>query len=114
MEYRKLAWWNSHGRWMTMRDFIEIEVEDRQNYTLSEIRNWMRKYLLTLDTDVIWVTKEQWQANRYNLSADDWERAHEIEVNEDDVHEISDEEGFIIEESDDGDDGYLFVSRRRV
>jgi hypothetical protein len=111
MEYRKLALWNSHGYWMTMKEFIEIEVEERGNYTLPEIRIWMKKYHLTPKTEVIWVCKEPWQANRYNLPADDWQRANEIEVNEGDVQEIGDKAGFIIEESDDGDDGYLFVRK---
>ena len=94
-----------------MKEFIDLEVEERQNYTLPEIRIWMKKYHLTPKTEVIWVCNEPWQANRYNLPADDWHKANEIEVGEGDVNEIDGKDGFIIEESDDGDDGYLFVKK---
>ena len=46
-------YYNSHGESYTMKEFIEIEVKDRANYTMTEIRGWMKKFNIKKDDNVI-------------------------------------------------------------
>jgi hypothetical protein len=94
---------------MTMSEFKELEVDERTNYEPEMIDEWMKKYNLTDNSEVIWVSSDKRIANRYNLPAVEWENAMNIPEEEIDVVEISNAEGKIITESDDGDDGFLFV-----
>lgn len=93
----------------TFGEFIEREVEDIENYTEEEADEWSRKYHLSPDTPVIWVTTVKWLANRYNLSSDEYDNAEFIPEDEMDVYEINSTDGVLIQESDDGDDGFLFA-----
>lgn len=51
----------------------------------------------------------KWVANKYNLFADEWDTAEKIPEDEMTVYEFSSKRGFIIPESNDGDDGVLYV-----
>ena len=93
----------------TFAEFIEREVEDIGNYTEEEADEWSRKYNLLPDTPVIWVTTVKWVANRYNLSSDEWNDAEFVPESEMNVYEIDSTKGFLIQETDDGDDGFLFA-----
>jgi hypothetical protein len=95
----------------TLAEFIETEVKERGNYTSTEIKRWKKKYHLTDATRLIWVTPLKWRAFSYTLPASEMENAKNIPENEMDVTEIKADEGFIIPESDDGDDGFVFVYR---
>lgn len=106
---QETKYYNSHGNIMSMSEFIEIEVEDRSNYSKEEIEEWINKYNIKEDDKVIWVTPKKWVANRYNLSSEDWYKAEKVPEEQMNVFEFDDNQGFIIPESDDGDDGYLFV-----
>ena len=97
---------------MTLNQFIETEVHERGNYTLKEVQGWMRKYNLTGNDFALWVSPLKWVANRYNLFAEDWDKARFIPESEMSVYEIKGDEGFIIPESNDGEAGYLFVFHR--
>ncbi len=94
---------------MTMKQFIETEVMERGNYTTADVQDWMRKYNLSMNDLAVWVSPLKWVANRYNLLAEEWDKARFIPESEMNVYEIKGNEGFIIPESDDGDEGYLFV-----
>lgn len=54
---------------MTIKQFIETEVDERGNYHLVAVYAWMKKYNLSKEDRVIWVSPKKWVANRYNLSA---------------------------------------------
>ncbi len=97
---------------MTLNQFIETEVNERSNYPLEYVQEWMRKYNLTGSDLVTWVSPLKWVANRYNLFAEEWDEAKKIPESEMSVYEIKADEGFIIPESDDGEEGYLFVFNR--
>jgi len=102
-------WYSSHGRAMPWSEFIELEVDERENYEMEEIQEWEEKYNLQPDTPVIWVTnmamcKRQyidpvWYQDDYKESMED-EKEDPVEIT--DIREI-------IHESDDGDEGYLAI-----
>lgn len=106
-EAKEKKYYNSHGVPMTMDEFIEVEVEDRGNYDIGDVRDWINKYDLE-NSEVIWVTPKLDKAKMYATSSeedsDDWEN-----VPDDEIYSYTDKEGFIIPESDDGEDGFLFV-----
>lgn len=100
------------SRTMNIDKFIDTEVYERDNYRLSEVKKWIKKYNITRRTDLIWVATEPWIAARYQMLADDWENAKQIyNENKDyyDIKVVKSSEGTIIKESDDGDDGFLFI-----
>ena len=99
---------------MIMMQFIETEIKERGNYTLAGVQNWMRKYNVSENDLAIWVSPKKWVANRYNLLAEEWDKAKYVPESEMNVYEIKGNEGFIIPESDDGDEGYLFVFKRTM
>jgi len=108
MEEQKIYYTTSHNQ--TLAEFIETEVKDRENYTKKEIREWKKKYHLTNDTVLIWVALYKWRAFSYLLGAEEMEGAENLSENEMyDVEEIKTEDGYIIPESDDGDDGFIFI-----
>ena len=95
---------------MPFSEFIEIEVIERENYSKKEVAGWCKKYGIKPTTDkCIWITENAHMAHRYNISPGaDYESIPEDEL---DVHEIDPKVGFIIPESDDGDEGFLFIYR---
>lgn len=99
---------------ITMGQFIETEVEERGNYTHTEVKKWMGKYGLSMNDLAIWVSPLKWVANRYTLLAQEWDKAKFIPESEMNVSEIRSDEGFIIPESDDGEEGYLFVFKKSL
>lgn len=76
-------------------EFIEIEVYERDNYTLAEVLQWRDKYGIKDETAVMWVSPEPSIALSYQPA--------------DEPTEIQSTEGFIIPESDDGNNGFLFI-----
>ncbi len=99
---------------MPMGEFIEIEVEDRQNYDIGDVEEWMSKYGIDMDDMVLWVALEPHVAARYGMPSGDWDRCKEIyEADPDayDVEAVKSSDGVLIPESDDGDDGFLFLYR---
>jgi hypothetical protein len=98
----------------SMADFIEVEVNDRDNYTHEEVGSWVKKYGITEKAQLIWVTNTPQNAAKYQMApelSDDEEYIAEYNDNPDDydVEEYSENDGVIIEESYDRDDGYLFI-----
>lgn len=99
---------------MTLGEFIKIEVRERENYDMSDIKQWQSKYKINRNTEVLWVATEPWIAARYDMMAQDWDNAEDVyNSNKSDynVEEIDSSRGTIIEESDDGDGGYLMILR---
>jgi hypothetical protein len=94
---------------MTMKEFIETEVEDRGNYPLSEVRGWIKKYGIKRDQQIMWVSPKKWRAYSYTLPAEEMDSARDVDESKMDVTEVKGKEGFIIPESDDGSEGFLFV-----
>jgi len=96
---------------MYFSEFLEIEVDERENYDLEDIEDWKSKYNLKNDDLVLWVTPKPYIAARYQMPSEDWDMAEQIyndNPNNYGVEEVE-ENGVIIEESDDGDDGYLMI-----
>ena len=89
-------WYNSHGKPMTMEEFIELEVYERENYTIDEVKEWMDKYNIDYDDYVIWVTDYD---NCNSMYCERGYGTEPIEINPRDI----------IVESYDGDYGYLAV-----
>lgn len=95
-EYLK-KYYNSHGQTMTWKHMIEVEVDERGNHTMQQIQQWQKKYGIK-DTDkCIWVTKNKRDVQRYTK----YTRYTPFEFDRN--------QGFIIPESDDGDNGFLFI-----
>jgi hypothetical protein len=97
---------------MKINDFIDIEVEERENYDIEDVNDWIKKYKIDTNDDLIWVALEPHIAARYQMGAEDWDNAKEIyEENPGrfDIETINSKRGFIIPETDDGDDGFIFV-----
>ena len=115
------TYYNSHGETMPFSEFIEIEVEERENYEMEEVEEWIEKYDIDIDSECIWVTNDKRNVYKYILTADYWtaiENGDDIDdmlmkefgtSDETVIYEYSSEEGFIIEETDDGDGGFLFI-----
>ena len=87
-------WFSSHGEPMPMSEFLYLEVEDRGNYTQEEVDAWWEQYDIGLMDNVIWVTGYDNCKERYC---------------EDGCGPVKVEVRHIIEESNDGDGGYLAV-----
>jgi hypothetical protein len=101
----KIKYYNSHGKFMSVKDFIELEVYDRGNYTRREIERifWRSGLELNLNFKCIWVTNDKQIALSY---------ARDNSKPEDTVFEVDIEEGVILFETNDGDNGYLFVQKK--
>jgi len=104
-----MKYYNSHGYKMTWAEFIDIEVEERRNYPPDEVYELAQKYNIARNTKCIWVCENKWDANGYNLPAQDWDEREDVPEEDLSVCEYDESEGFIIKETDDGDGGYLFV-----
>jgi hypothetical protein len=48
---------------MTLNQYIETDVEERGNFTLAYVQNWMKKYNLSGTDLAIWVSPKKWVAN---------------------------------------------------
>jgi len=88
-----MKWYNSIGERYTFGSVIDTEVHDRENYTIEEVNMWKEKYSIDDDTEVMWVCSDK-RTCRSLYCYDEYEPM-EIEVEN------------IIEESDDGDYGFL-------
>jgi hypothetical protein len=111
--------YSSHGCTSSWSEIRDIEVYDRGNYTPKEVKRWEKKYGLKPDTQVVWIT----ESKRYAVSYDAWASEYEkimgmsdadlaayIESGKADEPETFDlNNGRIIVESNDGDEGYLFI-----
>lgn len=98
----------------TIIDFIETEVEDRDNYDIKDVNEWISKYHIKKNDKLIWVATKPWIAARYLMNAADWDDAEKFyELNKEkydkEINVYKANQGTIIEESDDGDGGYLFL-----
>ena len=92
-------WYNSHGEFMTVGTFIDLEVLDRKNMDMRTVEVAFREAGIQLNNNdmCIWVTQDVMVAASYSDAG---------EVNTVDVSD-----GTIIEGTDDGDSGFLFVQR---
>ena len=102
---------------MNINKFIDIEVIERENYEIDDVNEWIEKYNITDNTDIIWVSTLPYIAVRYEMESGDWDNAEEIYNNDPskyDIQILDSTQGFIITESDDGDDGFLFVFNRKM
>jgi len=124
-------YYNSHGTTMSLSEFYEIEIEERENYTEEEFDQWLENYdILPLnikDSECIWVVKNLKDVYQYILPASYYNRLQSAKTQKDIeklfIEEYGDggldamneyviyssNEGVLIEESDDGDGGFLFI-----
>ena len=99
---------------VSFHQLVETEVDDRGNYTHEQVNHWKKKYKIDDHDMAVWVSPKKWVANSYNLSSDEKEEAKNIPESEMDITGIDSSKGFIIKESDDGDEGYIFVFNRGI
>ena len=59
--------WYTTSEEMSIEEFIEIEVEERENYELEEIEEWMEMYNITEDSELLWVATTPAMAARYSM-----------------------------------------------
>jgi len=109
-QYSTVYYTTSHP--MDIDTFIEIEVQERQNYDIDEVNEWIKKYNINKNSKLLWVSKFPHIAARYQMLADDWNNSKDIyEKNPEEYKVIAIDSigGILIQESDDGDDGYLMI-----
>lgn len=97
---------------MTMSNFIALEVEERNNCDIEDVNYWIEKYGIAPQTQIIWVALHPHVAARYQMNAEDWcnaENVYNANPEQFDVKQIKGTDGFLIPETDDGDDGFIFV-----
>lgn len=122
MKDTQKIYYSSHGCFAKWSEIRKIEVDERGNNTNEEVDGWEEKYGLKDDDRVLWVAKDKRMAASYGcdsgdieyvLSASEEDFLKYCEDNECDSEpeEINIKDGFLIEESDDGDDGVIFVLR---
>jgi hypothetical protein len=115
-------YYNSHGVWSSYREIQAIETE-RGNYTEEDFDEWADKYAIKPSDEVIWVTPNPIMAYRYLFPAEHWDTIVDLplrkikrwctrEFGDSDLYEVTSDEGFIIPESDDGEEGFIFVYRK--
>ena len=116
------SYYNSHGNYSTFAEIRDIEVDERDNYPMEMFNEWQEKYNIKDDDKVIWVTNNKKRAYSYLLPPDYYDsilnmsdrqikKALSREGYDDSISEINEKDGFIIPESDDGDNGFLFVKK---
>ena len=118
------TYYNTHGHYAPYSEIKELEEEERENYPDGTFDKWKKKYNISDDDLVMWVTKNKRDVYHYLTSAENWDKMfsmtedemkefikenEEIDI-DDEILEINDN-GFIIEESNDGDGGFLFVKK---
>lgn len=104
--------YNTHGKWTTLGDIYEIEVEERENPAFEGVpMEWIREHW---NVPAIWICYSPFFAHRYNVEAESMdyplEKLHRLypEAKEC-VEEIElADTMYIIDE--DGDEGYLIVN----
>lgn len=108
--------YNSHGQFCSWEEMRETEVTERNNYTMRTFRAWEKKYNIKPSDRVIWITPDKKMAYTYAALAQDYDKIMgmtlkevEAEFGADEITEIESNTGYIIPESDDGDNGYIFV-----
>jgi len=106
------GWLYTTSHYQNIDSFVNLEVKERKNYTFSMVKEWVEKYKIKQTSSLIWVTDRRWKAAKYKMDAKDWNNAEEIFNKSDDdfdVEEVSTLYGVKIEESADGDGGFLFM-----
>jgi len=123
ISHNQKEYYNTHGQFAPYSEIKELEEDERGNYPEGTFDEWAKKYNINDNDLCIWVTKKLRDAYMYLLPASMWndlwemsdEEAEELIKEEgytkDDVNVIN-ADGFIIEESDDGDGGFIFVHRK--
>lgn len=94
--------YNSHGYYMSFLEFIKLEVFDRNNYEIEEVFNWIEKYNIELKDKVIWVSENRDIIKSYDGNEDNF------------LFTYYSNDGTIIKESDDGNEGFLFIFNKGV
>jgi len=120
----KKVYYNSHGNSIPFYQFIETEVEERENYNLRDVNKWKKKYKIKDDSEVIWVTPNKVKAQSYMTFANSYDELMNAKSDKEvenilrqdlgmdaniEPFAFTESEGIIIPESDDGDDGVLMV-----
>ena len=113
------TYYSSHDGTSTWAEWWEKEVCERENYSAYEASKWAAKYHICNDDMVKWVTPDKAVALSYRLLPFD----EGFIISKEELgylingllglSEYSETQGFIIPESDDGDDGFIFVFRAK-
>jgi len=112
-----LKYYNSHGFSMPWNEMVQTEI-GRGNYTKREFNNWAKKYNIKPNDNVIWVTANKNIAVSYTAPSSDYEKILSMSDSQLDKYIISEgielneytqKDGNLINESDDGDEGYILL-----
>ena len=116
-----LKYYNSHGFSMPWTEMVQIEI-GRGNYTKREFNNWAKKYNIKPNDNVIWVTSNKNIAVSYTAPSSDYEKILSMSDSQLDnyiisqginLNEYTQKDGNLINESDDGDDGYILLLSKK-
>lgn len=109
------VYYSSHGHISTFKDLEETEI-DRGNYSEEDFEDWAAKYDILDNDKAIWVTPDKRQAYSYYAAAGDYDKImngdFDNKIEKADLVEFSTSDGFIIPESDDGDNGFIFIVKK--
>ena len=95
---------------INIQQFIETEVKERKNYSITDVKRWIKKYFLDQNSQLLWVTTKPWIAARYQMNATDWDDCENIYKKNPKKWKVRKiDNGTIIKESDDGDEGFLMI-----
>jgi hypothetical protein len=115
-EAEPITYYNSHGEIASWNEIKDLEVSDRENYTTKQFNDWAKKYNIASSDKVLWVTPDKAMAHTYGQDAgirDKILAMSDKQLNDlGEIYKTDSSKGFIIPESDDGDNGYLFVIRK--
>lgn len=107
--------WEKGYSW---KEFVETEVAERGNYSRKEVNAWKRKYNIPNQGNVLmWVATSPQHSLQYaavaeshydiHLPIHEFEKKYGVSI--DWLTQLTEKQGTVIKESDDGDGGYLMV-----
>ena len=114
-------YYNSHGIPMVWPDFVDLEVE-RGNNTRKKLKALQDKYKIGNSHKVIWVTENPMIALSYEaeaesrnycdkLTLEQFEEKYEVDASS--LAKFTEEDGYLIPETNDGDEGFLMVLKTK-
>ena len=65
---------------MSIKDFIKLEVKERDNYDIDEVKEWIKKYNIGKNDKLLWIALEPHIAARYQMNGEDWDNAKQKDL----------------------------------
>lgn len=116
------VYYSSHGNACRWKELRELEVDERDNYPSEYFDDIEKKYGVTPEDMAIWVTDNIRVAMSYAALAEEYDNI--MSCTDEDLTKWIEQEGqpykyylsdgFIIPETDDGDQGVILVIRNKA